>query len=647
MSKGKKEKQSEQKRQKSIQKAWWQSVPVHLLLIAFLTAVSYWPTFSNGWTNWDDNGYVLDNELVKHTNLNNWTEHFKQSSVMGNYHPIAMLSLAIDYNLYNKDATGFHRTSLFIHLLNTILLYFILLQLFKHSLLSLTGALLFSIHPMHVESVAWVAERKDVLYVFFYFSSVLTFFKYNAATSNKWLWYSITLILFVLSNLSKAQAVTLPVVLILIDYWQGNKDLKKNITDKIPFLALALFFGLLAIKAQQESEAINFIPFYTWSDRLLFASYALFSYIYKFLLPVQLSAFHPYPLKTSDVYPILYYLAPVSLLILFAGSAWFLRYKKWYWCGMGIFMVNIALILQLLPVGNAIFAERYTYMAYTGMIIIFIAVVKLFIETKASLSKPLTVAISLLLLIFSYQTYSRVTVWNNSETLWTDVISKYNYAPNAHNNLGSYYQKKEMLDSAFAHFNIALSLQPDFPEALINRSDIYRVRGLLDSAVVDCNRAIALRPNDEGGYMNRGIAYSIQGRYDEALEDFNKVLSMNDNNIKAHSNRANLLALRNDFEGSLKDYARVIELDPSYTEAYANRARTYVTMKRYQDALKDIQYALQLRPDYADAYLVSADVNYNLGNYQAALEAATRAQSLGKPINEAFVNQVKLMMNGK
>ncbi len=647
MSKGKKDKQTEAKKLTPNHKAWWQRMPIHVLFIIIITTIAYWPTFNNGWTNWDDNGYVLDNELVKNTNSGNWTEHFKQSSVMGNYHPVAMLSLAIDYNLYEKNAAGFHRTSFIIHVFNAILLYFILQQLFSTTWFSLIGALLFSIHPMHVESVAWVSERKDVLYVFFYFIAMMAFYKYNSVQTQKWLWYATAIIFFLLSNLSKAQAVTLPVVLFLLDYWKGSKDLKNNILDKIPFFAISIFFGLLAIKAQRESEAINFIPIYTWADRLLFASYALFSYIYKFILPAQLAAFHPYPLKTADAYPVLYYIAPVALLLLFAGSAFLLRNKKWFWCGLGIFLVNIALILQLLPVGNAIFAERYTYLAYTGLIILLLALVKYLIEFKQSIKRPIALTLSFLLLVFSYQTFSRVKVWNNSKALWTDVISKYNYAPNAHNNLGSYFQKNEMLDSAYVHFNIALALQRDFPEALINRSDIYRVRGMLDSAVVDCNRAIALRPNDEGGYMNRGIAYSIQGKYNEALEDFNKVLSMNDNNIKAHSNRANLLALRGEFESSLKDYARVIELDPSYSEAYANRARTYVTMKRYQEALTDINYALQLKPDYADAYMVSADVNYNLGNYQAALEAATRAQSLGKPINEAFVNQVKLMMNNK
>lgn len=643
MSQKKKASATDHKKTKAASIASTSSKWMVLAGILMITIVAYWPTFNNGWTNWDDNGYVLDNELVKNTNWSNWTEHFKQSSVMGNYHPLAMLSLGIDYSLFKKEASGFHRTSLIIHILNTALLFFILQHLFQNIWLCAAGALLFSVHPMHVESVAWISERKDVLYVFFYFLAILTFFKYNRDAGNKWLWYSLSLLLFVASNLSKAQAVTLPVVLFLFDYLQEKKGLKKNILDKIPFLALSLFFGLLAIKAQRESEAIHFIPIYTWGDRLLFASYALFSYIYKFLLPVQLSAFHPYPLKTAESYPVLYYIAPMALLILFGLSAYLFRKNKWYWVGLGIFMVNIILILQLLPVGNAIFAERYTYLSYTGLIILALAALN-YLTKNSNAGQWINGSLMILILLFTYQTYARTQVWNNSEALWTDVISKYNYAPNAHNNLGSYYQKKEQLDKAFEHFNIALSLQRDFPEALINRSDIFRQRGQIDSAIADCDRAIRLRPQDEGGYMNRGIALSIAGRYDEALQDFNKVLSMNDNNIKAHSNRANLLALRGEFEASLKDYARVMELDPNYVEAYSNRARTYITMKRYQDALADIQKALALNPNSGDAWLVSADVNYNLGNYQAALEAATRAQSLGKPINEAFIQQVKLMM---
>ncbi len=625
---------------------WWKSTYFHLVLIIFLTTVSYWPTFDNGWTNWDDNGYVLDNDLVKHTTLSNWTEHFKHLSVMGNYHPIAMLSLAVDYNLYKDRASGFHRTSFYIHLFNAVLLYFILQQLFATPWISLLGALIFSIHPMHVESVAWIAERKDVLYVMFYFLAMLAYFRYNnLVEQGRWMWYGIALFLFIFSNLSKAQAVTLPVVLFLIDYYEARKSFTKNIIEKLPFFTLSLFFGVLAIEAQQASEAIHFIPFYTWSDRILFASYALFSYIYEFIAPIKLAAFHPYPLKSSsEDYPIFYYIAPAALIIGFILSIIYMLRNKLFILGAGLFLVNIVLILQLLPVGNAIFAERYTYLAYIGLIILLLGFTKAWIDKFPAYRKATFIVLSAWLLFFSYQSYSRVKVWNNSKALWTDVISKYNYAPNAHNNLGSYYQKKEMLDSAMIHFNIAIALQHDFPEALINRSDILRQRGQLDSAIADCNLAIRLQPNDEGGYMNRGIALSIAGRYDEALQDFNKVLSFNDNSIKAHSNRANLLALRGEFDASLKDYARVIELDPNNAEAYSNRARTYVTMKRYQEALADAQKALQLNPNNADTYLVSADAQYNLGNYQAALEAVTRAQSLGKPINEAFINKLKSLM---
>lgn len=623
------------------QKKWWETVFPNLLLIVILTTVSYWPTFKNGWTNWDDNGYVLDNELVKQTNRSNWTEHFKQSSVMGNYHPIAMLSLGVDYANFGNHAPSFHRTSFFLHLFNTLLLFFILQQLFNSTAWSTLGALLFSIHPMHVESVAWISERKDVLYVFFYFLAILAFIQYNKLSSVKWIWYAITLLLFIMSNLSKAQAVTLPVVLFLMDYWVGKKNLLKNVLDKLPFIVLSVFFGLLAIKAQRESEAINFIPIYTWMDRILFATYALFSYIYKFIFPIQLAAFHPYPLKTADNYPVLYYLAPVALILITIIVGYTFFRSRLVHFGVGVFLVNVILILQLLPVGNAIFAERYTYLAYIGLIILIIGALRYLKDVKKINVQQLFIFSAGIVLFFSYQTYSRVLIWNNSESLWTDVISTYNYAPNAHNNLGSYYQKKEMLDSAMIHFNIALSLQKDFPEALINRSDIFRVRGLLDSAIADCNRAIRVRPQDEGGYMNRGIALSIQGKYDEALKDFNQVLSMNDNNIKAHSNRANLLALRGEYEASLNDYARVIALDPNYTEAYANRARTYMTMKKYNEALIDINRAILLNPDNADAYLLSADVNYNLGNYNQALEAATRAQSLGKPVSDAFIQQLK------
>jgi len=618
--------------------AWYQNKWLLLSLTLLVTLVVYLPSLKNGWTNWDDNGYVIENDLVKTLDLKT---HFTTFQVMGNYHPLTTWSLALDYSRYGLDAYGYHLTNLLIHLGSTMLLFWFLSMLFGNGLVAAFGALVFSIHPMHVESVAWVSERKDVLYVLFYFAALVSWLHYlNRKQASM---YALSLLLFVLSLLSKGQAVTLPVVLVLIDWLRRRKWDIKAILEKTPFFLMSVAFGIVAVLAQRESKAIQDIPDYTFLHRLLFASYALFTYVWKFFVPVNLSAFYPYPIKGTI--PVSYCVGLVATLLLIAAVVFLFRESRWMWFGLLVFGVNIALLLQLLPVGSAVVAERYTYLAYVGLIIALGYVLMNGLPVgekgyKVPRNASLAVA-SAMLVFFAYQTNARIRVWHDSEKLWTNVLEQYAYAPNAHNNLGSYYQKNNEPALALHHFNVALSYQSDFPEALINRSDIYRVNGKLDSAIADCSHAIRLDPHYEGAYMNRGIARSIAGQYDSAYNDFDHVIAINPNNARAYGNRGNLNDMRGNYEQALADYNRALLLNPEYNEVYGNRARTLAHLHRYDEALADLDKAVADNPQNPEPYALRADVHNSLGRYREALEDVTTAQQLGKPINPAFVALLK------
>lgn len=619
--------------------SWFQNRWLLLAVTLVITFVIYLPSLQNGWTNWDDNGYVIDNALVRTTNVNT---HFSEFEVMGNYHPLTMLSLAYDFAQHELNAEGYHTTNLIIHLAGTAMVFFFLYLLFANGLVAAFGALVFGIHPMHVESVAWVSERKDVLYGFFYFAALVSWMRYVNNT-NRVAMYGLTILLFALSLLSKGQAVTLPMVMVLIDWLRNRKFDAKAIIEKIPFFLMSIAFGVVAVLAQRESKAIQDIPDYTFLHRLLFAGYALFTYIWKFFVPINLSAFYPYPIKGT--LPSTYYIGLVGAVILVGFAIWFFRKSKWMWFGLLFFGANIILLLQLLPVGSAVVAERYTYVAYTGLIIAvsYVLANGLPINEKIyKLPNYASIGIALVgLLFFAVQTSARIKVWNNSEALWTNVLEQFNYAPNAHNNLGSYYQKNERIAEALHQFNTALYYQQDFPEALINRSDIYRVRNKLDSAIADCTHAIEINPEYEGAYMNRGIARSIAGEHDSAMADFNKVLQLNPNNHKAYGNRGNLNDMRGRADLALRDYNKALELDPTYETVYGNRAGALYKLKRYDEALSDANHALTLNPNQPDLYAIRADIYVALGRYNDALQDAQTAQRLGKPINPAYIQMLQ------
>ncbi|MBK5284953.1 MAG: hypothetical protein JJE25_06090, partial [Bacteroidia bacterium] len=332
--------------------------------IVVITFVAFFPALNNDFTNWDDAGYVTENPLVKSLSFQNLKAIFS-TYVMGNYHPLAILSLAVDYHFYQLSPQGYHVTSVLFHLVNVSLLFIFVNVLVRNVRVAAITALLFAIHPMHVESVAWVAERKDVGYVMFYFLTLILYLKYHEATGNKPIVYICMIISFLISILFKGQAVTLPVVMLLIDFFKGRK-IMEGWKEKIPFFVLSILFGVIAIYAQKDFKSIH-IEIHPFYERVLFSAYALISYLWKLLLPVNLSAFYPYPVKHDNFYPLLVYLSPaivIGIIVLLYRS---LKTSRDFIFGALFFFFNVILILQLLPVGNTVISERYSYLSYTGL----------------------------------------------------------------------------------------------------------------------------------------------------------------------------------------------------------------------------------------------------------------------------------------
>lgn len=626
---------------------------LNYLAIAFIIAITY-ASFSsslkNDFTNWDDNGYVIDNALVKSLSFDNIKAIFS-TYVMGNYHPLAIFSLAIDYHFHELNAPGYHLSSLFFHLINVILVFAFVQLLTRQTLISFVTALLFGIHPMHVESVAWVAERKDLLYLLFYMASLCMYLLFLQKEKNKGVFYIFTLLLFTFSLMSKGQGVTFPVILLLVDFYKNREFNKSLILEKIPFFLLSLAFGIIAVMAQHSSNAIHDIKNYAFLDRILFACYAFMTYCWKFIVPLNLSAFHPYPVKTGNFYAPLLYIVPLLVLALIY---FIVRYYKTYRnaaFGIAFFCVNIFLLLQLLPVGNAVISERYSYLAFIGIYFSVgsgIYAIRNSTDHKVLKYKDVaTVLLGIFIVFLIYTNHERNKIWKNSESLWTNVIHQYPDVPIAYNNLGSYYQKQVKLDLALTNFNRAIQLTPDYPEALINRSDIFRVKGSNDLAIADCNKAIEVNNNYSGAYMNRGIAYCIVGKYDAAFSDFNRVLSTDPKNINAYCNRGNLFSMKGKLDSAMADYNMALSLNPNYPSAFANRGKCYVDLKKYKEAINDLTLAVKIDPKNAEAFFMRSTAYKGTGNYFEAYQDALKSKELGKVVDQAFLVEIKNLQDSK
>lgn len=614
-----------------------------LLFIAILisiTAIVYGPSLNNGWTNWDDEGYVLKNNLVTGFDLHG----ILTQQVMGNYHPVTVLVQAIEFAFFDTNASGYHTVSLLLHLLNALLLFYFIFRLTKNNIAAFVCSLLFAIHPTHVESVSWVSAQKDLLYTGFYFAALIGYLNYRQAADGKRKWYFIMLLFFVLSLLSKAQAVTLPVIMLLMDWYRKEKWNTRLLLEKIPFFVLSFAFGVLAIFAQQASDSIQSITKYGFGSRLLFTAYALFSYFSRLVYPLNLSAYYPYPEAHNHAFPIAVYVAPFFVVAAALLVYWLRKKFSALLFGTLFFLVNIFLVLQLLPVGGAITADRYTYLSFTGL---FFAIAMFVADayhrkhkSMAAFRIPILVIAGGWLLLFAYQCRERTKVWFSSEQLWTDVIAKYPRVPIAYNDLGSFYQKKFQYDLARKNFDAALRLQPDFSQALINRCDLFRTLNKIDSAIMDGNAAVKLKPNDPDAHMNRGIAFSIAEKNDSAMMDFMFTIRQQPENARAYNNLGNLYMIKDQPDTAIINYNLALKYDPKFLDVLNNRGLAYLKTGNYQQAADDLTRAIANNPNVVNNYYFRMQAFEKLNRFKEAVADAQQVQKLGVQLPEGYLERL-------
>src|SRR5260221_4849122 len=485
--------------------------------ILLITLLVYIPSFKGAFV-WDDNNYIQNNPLITSIDLKVLFSNY----VMGNYHPLTMLGYAIEYQFFGLNATGYHVINLLLHLVNVLLVFYTVFYLSNKTIVALIASLLFGIHPMHVESVAWTSELKDLLYSFFFLASYIFYLKYVKEQNKNF--YSFSLLLFLCSLLSKGMAVSLPVVLLLTDYFKGRKITRQTIIEKLPFFLLAIIFGIVAVLAQKSSSSIQEITSFTFFQRIVFASYGFITYLFKLVLPFNLSAFYPYPIKTGESLPAYYYFFPLLLLILVVLAIYSFRFSKKIFYSIGFFTATVFLVLQLLPVGDAVMADRYSYIPSIGL---FYLAGEGFYWLWNRNSKMFSVILATAFTIFfSIGTYARCRVSENGLSLWSDVIDKHPKVAVAYNNRGGTLLNEKKYEEAISDFSKAIELRPDFYDAYNNRGILLADMQRNEEALKDYNKAIEFGPNHAQVYSNRGLLLMKFNKYKEALADFNKAIEL-------------------------------------------------------------------------------------------------------------------------
>lgn len=611
-----------------------------LLITGLLTLIAFWPSFKNEFTNWDDSGYVLENQLIKHLNWDGIKAIFT-TYVQGNYHPLTILTYAFEYHFSELNPGIYHFTCTCIHILNALLVCYFVFLITKNPLIAGITAILFGIHPMHVESVAWVSELKDVQYTFFYFASLIFYLYYVSRPTAKLRNYIVSLFLFLLSLFSKGQAVTLPLVMLLADLFLERERNRKLLMEKIPFFLLSVTFGIVAIYAQKASEAIQDNQLFSFFERILFASYGMLVYLGKLFIPVKLSCFYPYPYKHEGMLPWIYYICPIIVLALLYGVYRSYKYTKVVAFGFLFFLSTIILVLQLLAVGSTIMAERYSYIPYVGIFFIIAYGFNYAWENK----KQFHFITAGLLIVYSislvFVTRAQCVVWKNSLNLWTNEIEHYPLVPVAHNNRGLYYKGLNSLDKALDCYNQALKADPSYQGTYENRGNIFFLTGKYDSAIVDFNHALKLKANSEVAFNSRGAVYFNEGKYDLAIADFNKAIKAKKDYPEAYRNRANAYSVTAQWEKALADYKVYLQYDTKLDMIYYWKAIAESNLHKYNEAIEDFSIAINRKPQMGDFYINRSRTYQSMGKLPEALADAENAKLLGVKVDEAYINSLR------
>ncbi len=567
-----------------------------LAAILVLTLIVYLNSLTNGFiTNWDDNRYILQNPYLKEFSWKTISTIFSSFYNL-EYYPLTILTYLFEYQLWGLNAGPYHAFNLFIHLVNTILVFYLIRLIFQKKWLALLSALFFAIHPMHVESVSWISERKDVLYALFYLSSLITYVLYIRSNYKiRYLVYGI--VLFILSLFSKSMAVTLPVILVGIDLFVNRKIHLRSIIEKIPFFILSLLFGILTLKSQTHSGPYVDILF-TIPQRFFIVCYSIMLYVYKLILPFDLSAIYYYPIRHHQVdLNIGYYLAPFGVAILLTLPFLLKKIKRELLAGLIFFIIILLPVLQLVPVGQAIIAERYTYLSYLGLFIIVLFIAEYLLSNISSLKlrKQGTYFILIMFtLFFAYRVVDRNKDWQNGIVLFDDVIKRYPHIFYSYYVRGTAKQLENDTQGALADFNKCIELSPTFAHGYSARGQLFYNIKRCHDAVSDYTQYIRLMPRSDEGYVNRSVAYICVENYHAAIQDCDSAIAINPQNAKAFLNRGSAKGIIKDYEGSIRDLTKAIEQSPQNGIAYNNRAITYSMAGKMNEACRDWKISLQL-----------------------------------------------------
>ncbi|HRF99673.1 MAG TPA: tetratricopeptide repeat protein [Bacteroidia bacterium] len=569
---------------------------MYALVLSMLIVAAYFKLFSANFISWDDGDVVLNNKHVHDFDI----KAFFTNYYVGNYAPITMIGFAIDWLIFHGHAAGHHSMSLLFHLLNGVLVYKFAELVLKDNLKALICTLIFCFHPLQVETVAWVSAKNNLVYSVFFLLGLIYYSKFIIDGIKKHYFYA--LLFFILSVLSKPSAICFPLVLPLLDYLLKQKtDLKSIVVNKIPFIIVAVILGVATIYTRTEDKFINQSHAYAIHERIGYAGYAILQYIYKFFIPINLSVIYPYP-QDKVVSIIAGYI--VIVLLAFGLYKLYKSSSKIIFFGISFFIINLLLVLQFIPFGEVLTADRYMYLPIIGICMALLSIIPL-------KEKQLKITGIALVLVFGSLTFIRASVWKNSISLYSDIIKKYPHSFVALNSLGAEYMLNKNYDMSLRYLNAAINENTEYYKGYYNRGLLYAQTDRIKNAIRDFDKAIALKQYLKA-YVARANAYYLLKDFSKAINDAESALKQDPNNPKANYVLANCYDDLNQLDKSLTYYNKVIASNTENPLYFMRRAIVYGKMQQYQKCLQDLDACTNIDSNYAEAYYWKGVVKVNM-----------------------------------
>jgi protein O-mannosyl-transferase len=613
-----------------------QKLIVYIVLILAILAV-FWQVNQYDFVNLDDQIYVTENDHIQSGITWQGFRWAFGTTYAEFWHPLTWLSLMLDNQLHGLNAGGYHLTNLILHIMSTLLLFWLFNRMTGALWRSAFVAVLFALHPLHVESVAWIAERKDVLSTFFWMLTLCLYVYYTEKPVIKR--YLPVLFGFACGLMSKSMVVTMPVIMILLDYWplkrfqwkktESNqmgvargKNLLWLLWEKTPFFILSALFSILTIHAKYKPLVQHF----SLNSRIANASVSFTVYLEKTFWPYDLAVFYPFShqIPLWQVLGSVFLILVISTVVVAVVKSLPHLFVGWSW-----YAITLLPVIGIIQVGDFAMADRFHYLPSIGIAIMLSWGIPSLIRSeniRRQILFPVSIAAIAIMAVLNWE---QCSYWKNSIELWNHAlrVTRDNYL--AHDGLALALFTEGKTDQALVHYNESVRLKPAYVTAYNNRGNVYAKLGQYQTAIEDYNKAIAMKPDYASAYYNRGVSYAEIGQYQLAIEDYDKAIAIKSDYADAYNNRGVANCAFGRFRSGVKDYSEAIRLRPNYADAFNNRGVAYAKFGQYQPAIEDFSQAINIRHDYTDAYNNRGITYFKQGSKKLCCDDLLKACKLG------------------